>query len=228
MLALHWFQTLKMAVNASAGQALIARDGDMEAGLLQGQNIQIQEVGQRVVIGKYMYCRTNFYIEQSRKYVGKQKLTKYFFIKWLHWMYILIFFGSLFSPFHYIAAFVMFGVNFIIFIIYTQNMYVNITTMWYVLKQPSLPDNKLPRNNVFIEMQLNQCEARYVTCFRAGIGFVERSSTQQTIEFQVFRKSTIQVMKNCVRTSTVCFIGSLLMFIYSYAWGIILLVTGHY
>lgn len=164
-----------------AGQALITRAGDVEAGLIQGQNIQIQEVGQRVIIGKYMYCRTNFYIEQSRKYVGNRKLTKYFYIKWLHWLYILIFFGSLVSPLNYIAVFVMFGVNFLVFVIYTQNLYVSITTMWYVLKQPSLPDNKLDRNNVFIEMQLNQCEARYVTCFRAGIGFVQRSTTQEKV-----------------------------------------------
>ncbi len=215
-------------VDATEGQALIVRAGDVEAGHIQGQNIQIKEVGQRVIIGKYMYCRTNFYIEQSRKYVGKQKLTKYFYVKWLHWLYILIFFGSLVAPLHYIATFVMFGVNLLVFMVYTQNMYVNFTTMWYVLKQPSLPDSQLPQNNVFIEMQLNQYEARYAACSRAGIGFVQRSTTQHKVEIQVFRNSAIRLMKNCVRVSSVCFVGSLLMFLYCYTWGILLLLIGSY
>ena len=217
-----------MAVHASATEPLISRADDVETAVIQGGNVQIQEVGQRVMIGKYMYCRTNFYIDQSRKYVGKRKLTKYVYIKWLHWMYILILLGSLFSPLNYIAAFVLFGVHFLVCAIYTQHMYVNIVTMWHVLKQPSVPDHQLPRNNAFIEIQLDRCEALYAASYRAGIGFVAQSTTRQTVEFQVFRKSTVRVMKNCVAASTLCFIGSLFMFLYCYIWGILLILEGHY
>ncbi len=218
----------KMAVHASASEPLISRAGDVETAVIQGSNVQIHEVGQRVMIGKYMYTRTNFYIDQSRKYVGKRTLTKYLNIKWLHWIYVPIFLGSLFSEFNYIATFVMFGVNFVVFVIYTQHMYVNIVTMWHVLKQPSVPDHQLPRNNAFIEIQLDHCEALYAASFRAGIGFIARSTTRETVEFQVFRKSTVRVMKNCVAVSTLCFIGSLFMFLYCYIWGIVLILKGRY
>lgn len=216
-----------MAV-ASSHQALLTRTEDAEAGLLQRQNIQVQELGTRVVVGNYMYCKTNFYIDQSRKYVGKRKLTKYFYIKWLHWYYIPILLGSFFAPFNYIATFVMFGVNLLVFIVYTQHMYVNLTTMWHVLKQPSLPDHRLSQNNAFFEIQLDQFEAMYAASHRAGIGFVAQTASRQTVKFQVFRKSAMQVMKNCIYTSTLCFIASFFMFLYCYIWGICLLLEGRF
>ena len=207
---------------ASSQEALISRVGDVEAGVLRGHNVQIQEIGTRVMVGNYMYCKANFYIDQSRKYVGKRKLTEYFYIKWLHWLLIPLFVGSFFAPFHYIATFVLFGVNFLVCTMYTQHMYVNLTTMWYVLKQPSVPDDKLQRNNAFYEIQLDEYQAIYGLSYRAGIGCV--ATSRQSVEFQVFRKSTVRLMKNCIAVSTLCFLGSLFMFLYCYVWGIVLLL----
>lgn len=211
---------------ATSYQSLRTTAGDVQAGLLQGENIQLQEVGVSAVVDNYMYSKANFYIEGSRAYVGKQKLTRYFFIKWLHWLYVPIFIGSFFTPFNFIASFVLFGVNLLVFINYFQHMYVNITTMWYVLKQPSLPDNMLKRNNMIYELTLERFVAIYASSHRAGFGRVV--ANKGTIQFQVFRRSAIRVMKNCVITSTLCFLCSLFMFVYCYVWGIVIVLQGSY
>jgi len=214
-----------MAV-AGERRALITRVGDMEAGLVQEQNVQVKEYDTTVIVNSYMYSKANFYIDQSQKFVGKRKLTRYKYIKWLHWLYIVIFHGSFFTPFHYKAAFVMFTVNFMVCLIYTQHLYVNINTMWYVLKQPCLPDNVLRSANTFLEIQLDTFQAEYAVLYNAQMGYIARE--RQTVQIQVFRKSTMTVMKNCVRVSTLCFIASLFMFLYCFIWGIFLILDHHY
>lgn len=211
---------------ASSQQALITRVGDVEAGFLRGQNIQVEEVGVSVVIGEYMYCKANFYIDESRNHVGKRKLSRYIYIKWLHWFYIPIFIGSLFTPFHYIATFVLFAVNFLVFVNYFQHMYVNITTMWYVLKQPSVPDHKLKKNNMIYEIKLENYAVVYAASHRAGMGRIFRD--RGTVQIQVFRHKAMRIMKHCVITSTLCFFCSLFMFVYCFVWGVVLVLQGDY
>ena len=190
-----------------------------EAGVLTGERVEVKEFGRTVSTDSYMYGKTNFFIKQSKPYVGNRTLTEYVYIKWLHWMYIPVFLATLFVLFSEHYAFVMLGVNLIILAIYAQNMYVNVYTMRYVLKQPSLPDNQLKRANTFFEVTLEEFAAVYVISHRAGLGQV--FSARGTVKLQVFRKSTVQVMKNCVITSSICFISALFSVMYSLVWGIL-------
>ena len=190
-----------------------------EVGVLTGESVDIKEFGRTVTMDSYMYGKTNFFIKQSKPYVGKRTLTEYVYIKWLHWLYIPIFLATLFVLFSEQYAFVMLGVNLVILAIYTQNMHVNVYTMRYVLKQPSFPDNRLKRANTFFEVTLEEFAAIYVVSHRAGLGQV--FGAKGTIKFQVFRNSTVQIMKYCVITSTICFISALFSVFYCLVWGLL-------
>ena len=134
-------------VTASRTGAAVTSTGDVEAGVVHGTKVQVKETGNTVYLSNFMFARTNFFINESRPYVGKHKLTRYLYIPLLQYVYIVVFIASIPSFANTMLAFVMLGLNFFAALIYTQNMYVNFKTMRYVLKQPGVPDHMLSRTN---------------------------------------------------------------------------------
>ena len=208
-----------MATPAERQPILPEQAEEVEAGVITGERVEVKEFGRTVSTDPYMFGKTNFFIKQSRPYVGNRTLTEYVYIKWLHWLYIPVFISSLFVLFNENFAYVMLGVNLVILAIYLQNMYVNVYTMRYVLKQPSFPDNQLKRANTFFEITQEEFAATYAVSHRAGLCQVLHARGR--VKIQVFRHSTMQVMKYCVIISTVCFISALFLVVYCLVWGIL-------
>ena len=102
-------------------------------------------------------------------------------------------------------------------LIYIQHLYVIAKTMRYVLQQHTLPNNSLASNNEHLEISLEVYRARYATTSNAGVGIVSQGSG--TIKIQIFKRSTMGVMRNSVAVSIFCFIGCILMVLYCPAVG---------
>ena len=200
-------------------QGAYASTADVEALLLEGHKFQVREFGERVFVQRNIYSRTNFYIEQSRNYVGDRKLTKYLYLAFLQWVFLILFLISFAAPANPIFAFVMGAIGILFLLIFTQHMYVNIKTMPYVLKQPSVPNHLMNSANTFIEITMEKYGAVFAASQRAGIGYIVAG--KGTVQFQVFKQQTVGIMKNCVVVSTLAFFASLVMVFYCLAWGIV-------
>ena len=99
----------------------------------------------------------------------------------------------------------MLGLNLIGFIIFSQNMYVNIKTMRHVLKQPSSAASALtPKANNHMEITIEEFEAKYEASHRAGLCIIEQGT--ETVKIQIFAHSAKWVMRSCVFISTACFL----------------------
>ena len=206
-------------------QAVVARNtgvfvssDEAKAALLEGERIEVKEVGKAVSTGSSIYSKTNFWINESRPYVGDHKLTRYFHLPLMMWIFLFLFIVSLAAPAYYIYAFVMFGVGLIFFVIFLQHMYVNVKTMRYVLKQTSVPNDWIKFSNTFFVITLEKYRAFFAASSQAGIGLI--TSGKGTIKIQVFRKSSVGKMKNCVVLSTMAFLGSIFMVCYCLGSGI--------
>ena len=186
---------------------------------MHGTKVQVKETGNTVYISKFMFARTNFFINESRPYVGKRKLTRYLYIPLLQYMYILVFLASIPSFVNTTLAFVTLGLNFCAALIYTQNMYVNFKTMRYVLKQPGVPDHMLSRTNTFLEITLEEFAAMYAVSHQAGLGAIVQG--KGTVKIQVFRNSAKCLMRKCIAVSTICFLVSSTMFFYCLACSVV-------
>ena len=206
-------------VTASRTGAAVTSTGDVEAGVVHGTKVQVKETGNTVYVSHFMFARTNFFINASRQYVGKHKLTRYLYIPFLQYVYIVVFIASISSFANTTFAFVGLGLNFFAALIYTQNMYVNFKTMRYVLKQPGVPDHMLSTTNTFLEITLEKFAATYAVSHQAGIGAIVQGTG--TVKIQVFQNSAKRLMRTCVAVSTICFLASFIMFFYCLAWGIV-------
>ena len=113
--------------------------GSARVGLLEGERFEIKTFGKTVNVRNTIYDNTNFYIGTSRDYVGDHKLTRYVYIIYIQWVYLGIFLASFLTPLHYIFAFVMAVVHLLFLPVWIQHAYVNLGTMPYVLRQPSVP-----------------------------------------------------------------------------------------
>ena len=209
-------------VTASRTGAAVTSTGDVVAGVVHGTKVQVKETGNTVYISNFMFARTNFFINESRPYVGKHKLTRYLYIPFLQYVYIVGFFVSISSFASTTLAFVMLGLNIFFALIYTQNMYVNLKTMRHVLKQPGVPDHMLSRTNTFLEITLEEFAATYAVSHQAGIGAIVQGTG--TVKIQVFQNSAKRLMRICVAVSTICFLASFIMIFYSLAWGIVQII----
>ena len=78
--------------------AVVAKSEDVEAGVLRGKVLNIKETGTPTTIPGNIYGACNFYIENSRDYVGGHPLTTYVYIHFMPYIYLIIFLASLFSP----------------------------------------------------------------------------------------------------------------------------------
>ena len=158
-----------MAVVGRQG-AVVAVTNNSQVGLIEGERFEVKNFGKTVNLRNTIYDRTNFFIDQSREYVGDHKLTRYLYILYIQWVYMLIFLISLLAPLHFIFAFVMAGINFLFLLVWIQHAYVSVGTMPHVLKQPSLPNHMLNRDNEFFEITVEKYAALFASSKNAGIG----------------------------------------------------------
>ena len=196
--------------------------GGVAAAVFEGEFVRVKEVGRRVNVPGNLYGKANFYIEQSRPYVGGYKLTRYMYIFYMNFAYVAVMFTTLFIPFHVAFSVIMLIVNAIFLLFYIQHMYVNIKTMPCVLKQPSFPDRMLDTNNKILEISLENFRATYVVANEAGFGLFDYG--RDSVRIQIFRESAMFKMKLCVLMSTVLFFASLIAVIYCLAWVIVLIL----
>ena len=192
--------------------AVVAKSEDVEAGVLRGRVLNIKETGTPTSIPGDIYGACNFYIENSRDYVGGHPLTTYIYIQFMPYIYAVIFVASLLSPLHFSVAIVGIVLNVIFLILYSQHMYVNIKTMRYVLKQPGVPNHLITSSNTFLEISLEEFAVTYAATKEAGFGIV--SKEKGTVTIQVFKNATKGKMKTCVWISTLSFITAIALIAY--------------
>ena len=207
-----------MAVVERQG-AVVSVTNNNQVGLLEGERFEVKDIGKSVHVRNTIYDKTNHYIEQSRDYVGDHKLTRYLYIIYIQWVYLLIFLISFLTPLHFIFAFVMAGINFLFLLLWIQHSYVSVGTMPHVLKQPSLPSYMLNSSNQFFEITLEKYAALFASSKNAGIGIA--ATARGTVQIQVFKNATKDLMRKCIFVSSVALLGCILIFIYCFAWGII-------
>ena len=196
----------------------IARSGYVAVGEVTGGQISIRSTGTTVTVTDNLYPKTNFYIEQSRQYFPERKFRKYIYFYYFYTVYLLIFLGSFPTFLNFIYAFVMAAVNGAFLLMYIQHIFVIVTTMRYVIKQPSVPNRSLRANNDHIEIGVDVYNARYAASSNAGIGLLVHGSGK--VKVQVFRNRAMARMKNTMGISTLCFIGSIGMVAYCLGMGI--------
>ena len=207
-----------MAVVERQG-AMVAITDTNQVGLMEGERFEVRNFGEQVHLPNTIYGKTNFFINQSRDYVGDHKLTRYLYIIYIQWVYLLVFIVSLFTPLQFIFAFVMAGINFLFLLIWIQHAYVSVGTMPHVLKQPSLPNHMLNFDNDFFEITLEKYAALFASSKDAGIGIA--ATAKGTVKIQVFKNASKNIMRKCILVSSVALFGCILIFIYCLAMGII-------
>ena len=199
--------------------AVVAKGSNVEAGVLRGRVLNVKETGTPTKIPGNLYGDCNFYINNSRDYVGGHPLTTYVYFYYMPIVYTVVFIASLLSPITFYLAIVCFVLNIIFFPFYIQHMYVNVKTMRYVLKQPGVPSHMMTHNNTHLEISLEEFAVAYATTKEAGFGIV--SKEKGTVKIQVFKNSTKGRMRTCVWVSTLSFFTSFVLIFYCGIWAIV-------
>ena len=200
-------------------QAILTKQDDMEAGVLKWRGVQVENVGRQTDLPGNLYGDTNFYIRSSAQYVGDRKLTTYVYFYYMQYVYFVVFLVSCLSPLSFILAVFMTIINVVFLLFYSQHLYVNIKTMRYVLRQPTMPDNKLPTKNAHYKITMAEFSLAYAQTKECGIGIV--SADGDSVQIQVFQESAMLRMKLCVIISTISFLVSTVMVLYCNLWAII-------
>ena len=200
-------------------EALLTNKGDVEAGVLKERVVHVQNVGTLASLPGNLYGDTNFYIRSSARYVGDRKLTTYIYFYYMQYVYFFVFLVSCLSPLNFVLAVIMTAINVVFLLFYSQHLYVNIKTMRYVLKQPTVPDNKLPTKNAHLKITMAEFSLTYAQTKECGIGIV--SADGGSVQIQFFGESTMLRMKVCVIISTISFFVSTVMVLYCNLWAII-------
>ena len=202
-------------------EVLVTKRGDVESGVLKENVVHVQSVGKETKSSGYLYGDTNFYIRNSAQYFRDRKLTTYIYFYYMQYVYLVVFIVSCLSPLSFILALIMTAVNIIFLFFYSQHLYVNIKTMPYVLKQPTLPDRDMTTNNDHLEITFAEFSLTYAQYKEHGIGTV--SADGEKVNIQVFRESAMVKMKLCIVLSTVSFFVCIAMLIYCNLSAVILI-----
>ena len=191
----------------------------MEAGVLKWRGVQVENVGRWTNLPGNLYGDTNFHIRNSARYVGDRKLTTYVYFYYMQYIFFVVFLVSCLSPLNFILAVFMTIINVVFLLFYSQHLYVNIKTMRYVLRQPTMPDNKLPTKNARYKITMAEFSLTYAQTKEHGIGIV--SADGDSVQIQFFQESTMLRMKICVISLTISFFVSTVMVLYCNLWAII-------
>ncbi len=218
-------QTRGVVISTEEGLAL----------LQSGTYVEQKEIGRTKRTRNSIFYRTNFWIGQSRPYVGGHKLTLYWHMEplervyqyiQLHWLFLVFFVVSLLAPLSSTFAFIMFifGAGFLV--VFTQNMYVNLRTMPHVLRQPSVPNHSINRSNQHYEITVERYRSLVVGSSEVVSGFVGTATGK--MRYQVFQESAVGTMKLCFVLSSICFILASVTVSYCLAWSIVALIDKRY
>ena len=80
-----------MAALTEHTYAKIGKSGDVTVGLVENERVLVTETRAPIVnLRDNCYVRTNFYINQSRPYVGDHKLTRYLYLSFSDWFFSIV------------------------------------------------------------------------------------------------------------------------------------------
>lgn len=217
--------TSKSPSTAATSKA-VATPSTVQYTHIEGISGRVRSVGRRVSIPDNIYHRTNFYINQSRGYVGNHQLTEFFYFRRLQWIYGVVAVASLFTAFSSLFSFIAFVVNIVFCVIWSQHMYVVVKTMPLVLMMPSLPDSHMSRSNQHLRVSVEHHQADILETNDESVGIL--GTTQISGKLLVFRHSVVSMMKSCMIISTVLFAVSLSLVSYCSGFGFAHALNGHF
>lgn len=146
-----------------------------------------------------MYSKTNFYIEQTRRYIPSKTLRIFINFKWFPWIMTTVF---------ALQFVILFGVSFMLgslrgivdislaclilsllagvsvvpsAVIFFQHLHIVCWTIPWVLRQPVI--NNMKTGNEHLEVAVTNLEGVYLSAHESGIGLV--SETTGKIKLQV-------------------------------------------
>ena len=93
--------------------------------------------------------------------------------------------------------------------------------MHYVLRQPTMPEYKLPTKNAHYKITMAEFSLAYIQTTECGIRIVSAEIDGDSAQVQFFKESTMLQMKFCVLIPTVSFLLSNVMVLYCNLWAII-------
>lgn len=192
---------------------------------IEGISGRVQSVGRYVSLPDNIYHKTNFYIRQSRGYVGNHKLTEFVYFRRLQWIYGVVAVASLFTAFSSLLSFLAFFVNIVFCVIWSQHLYVVVKTMPLVLMQPSLPDSHMSRSNQHLQISVEHHQADILETNDELVGIL--GTNRVSGKLLVFKHSAVSVMKSCMIISTVLFAVSLSLLSYCSGFGLVQSLKGH-
>lgn len=183
---------------------------------IEGVGRTVRSTGKYVKLPDNIYYKTNFYIKQSRCYAGSYKLTEFFYFRKLQWIYVIVAVASFFTVFSSIFSFIAFFVNVAFCIIWSQHMFVVVSTMPHVLSHPIWPDSLMSRSNWHIQESVEHCqlEADIRATNDEVTGTVNFDASRTSRKYLVFKYSAVSVMRTCVIISTILFVVNVTLLSY--------------
>lgn len=211
---------ISMATVVQQQQAVL-KTNYVEAGAVNLNRVTMEMTGNPTTISKFTYGKVNFYINKSRQYFPKVKFHTFIYFPFHYLVYATIIPFSFFAFLHFIFAFLMAVVNALFLVMYIQHLYVVVTTLRHVVKQPKVP-NMTKYDSQHLEISLEVYRAQYATCEQAGIGILVRGSGK--VKLQVFSNGAMGLMKSVMFLSCFFFVISLFLIFYCLAFGLIFVV----
>lgn len=217
--------TSKSPSTAATSKA-IATPATVQYTHIEGISGRVQSVGRNVSIPDNIYYKTNFYIKQSRGYVGNHQLTQFFYFRKLQWIYMAVAVTSFFTAFSSLISFIAFFVNIVFCVIWSQHMYVVVKTMPLVLMMPSLPDSQMSHSNQHLRVSVEHHQADILETNDELVGIL--GTNQVSGKLLVFTHTAVFKMKSCMIVSTALFAVSLSLVSYCSGFGLAHSLNGHF
>ena len=164
-------------LQAESTNAEVYQVGGVTAGQASRTEVSVRETGNRVTIPNNPYLYANFFIVQSRAYFPGRALKKYVYFRGLNTLFCLHLFSLLGLPFFLICTlhsagwfftFAALTVDIIAFLIYSQHLYINFTTIPWLLKLPVIPEQRLTNNHYVIDIAT--LDTAFIAAREAGVG----------------------------------------------------------
>jgi len=195
-----------------------ANPGRTEVAVLHSRRVEIKDFDVTAEVRNEIHARTNHYIKQSRPYFPNKKLRGY--INCPHFLKITPIPGGL-SVFGCIVIYgapkavplVFFIICLLLFLIFCQHEWVNLSTLPIVHKQPFI--NNQESLNKFYEVTITELDGIALENFQAGIGFVHSELRRGKIRYQAFNKKAKKHMSDARSRSRILLFAYFLASLYN-------------
>ena len=206
------YEDNRQMVVANQSVAILALDND---------KFDVRETSVPVAISGYYNC-TNWYIEQSRGYVGGADLKLYINFPALIALSVVTMLLSLVAPpYWFIFAFVMAGVDLAWFLVFAQHMYVNVYTMPHMLmKLPRLPNHEIKTANGFFELTKEKYQAVFGCQAQTWFNITAPANSKETVYVHVLTDRAVHPMKVVMVYSTISLLVFFVLIIYCLAFAL--------